>query len=233
MIDLTLDMEQYDCPFIDTTDEHPVSFSAVHWEFDEATGRLDTRMLVEGDDRSALDRGLASLRNHEGMCECTLLSKQGPIAHVHTTIEETSAMGTIRANDGYITGPFHIEGGSELWHVGFDREPVADETLSSLEGDNDFDVVERERIDLAELTGFVQNVGAAMSLIEGCRSLSTRERETLEAAVVMGYFESPRDATLGTLAEEFDVSKPAVSKTLRRGQRKAMGRVVEALEDLD
>ncbi len=233
MIDLTLDMEQYDCPFIDTSDEQPVAFSAVHWEFHEATDRLDTRMLVEGEDRGALDRGLERLRDHPGMCECTLLSKQGNVAHLQTTIEETSAMGTIRANDGYITGPFHIEGGSELWHVGFDREPAADETLSSLERNNDFDVLERERVDLAELTGFVQNVDAATTLIDGCRQLSARERETLAAAVEQGYFESPRDADLGALAEEFGVSKPAVSKTLRRGQRKAVGRMVEALEDLD
>lgn len=233
MIDLTLDMEQYDCPFIDTTDEHAVSFSAVYWEFDEANHRLDTRMLVEGADREELDSGLDSLRDHRRMCECTLLSKQEEVAHVYTTIEETSAMETIRGNGGYITGPFHIADGSELWHVGFDRQSLADQALASLEVDNDFEVVDRESTDLAELTGFVQNVDAATTLIEACRALSSRERETLKAAVAEGYFESPRRATLGTLADEFDISKPAVSKTLRRSQRKVMERVVEAAEDLE
>ena len=37
MIELTLDMEQYDCPFIDTTAATDVSFAAVHWEFDAAS----------------------------------------------------------------------------------------------------------------------------------------------------------------------------------------------------
>jgi predicted DNA binding protein len=233
MIDITLDMEQYDCPFIDTTSDHPVSFSAVHWEFDEATDELETRMLVEAPDREALENGLGALIDHRNMHDCRLLSKQGSVAHVKTVIEETNAMGIIRRNDGYITGPFHIAGGSEEWHVGFDRERVAEDTLAGLERHNDFSVVTREEIDLADLTGFVQNVGAAMTLIQGCRDLSDTERRTLETAVDGGYFQSPRNASLTALAEEFGVSKTAVSKNLRRAQSKTLGRVVDAMRDLD
>ena len=233
MIELTLDMEQYDCPFIDTTVEHEVAFSAVHWEFDETARSLATRMFVEGADREALDNGLSALSDHEHMQEATLLSKQDDVAHVRTTIHETAAMAAIRRNDGYITGPFHIEGGSELWQVGFDRADTADGTLASLETNNDFAVVERSEMSLADMNGFVSNVGAAMTLVDGCRDLSETERETLEAAVDEGYFESPRDATLGDLAARFDVSKPAVSKTLRRGEGKLLGRAVDALDDLD
>ena len=233
MIELTLDMEQYDCPFIDTTATTDVSFAAVHWEFDSARHELETRMLVEGADRGALENGLGALQAHEHMHECTLLSKQGETAQIRTTIEETDAMGTIRANEGYITGPFHIRRGSELWHVGFDREVAADETLVALDRANEFDVVERESVSPASATGFVQNVGAAMTLVEGCRDLSETERRTLEAAVDRGYFESPRGASLGDLAEEFGVSKTAVSKNLRRAEGKTMGRVSEALSEMD
>ncbi|WP_255151927.1 helix-turn-helix domain-containing protein [Halorarius halobius] len=233
MIDLTLDMEQYDCPFIDTTVANDVAFSAVHWEFDEARHQLATRMLVEGDDRGALENGLHTLDDHANMHELDLLSKQANVAHIRTTIEETAAMGTIRANDGYITGPFHIEAGSERWHVGFDREPVADETLGSLDADNEFSVVERSDMSLSDLSGFVQNVGAAMTLVDGCKDLSDTERVTLETAVQEGYFESPRGATLGDLADRFGVSKPAVSKRLRRGQGKLAENAVDALDDID
>ncbi len=177
MIDLTLDMEQYDCPFIAATEAQPVSFSAVNWEFDDGRAeRLETRMLVEGDDRAAVEAGLDVLQSHDGVHECGLISKQADVAHVRTV-----------------------------------RDPV----------------------DEAEVTGFVENVGAAMTLIQGCQDLTTAERETLEAAVERGYFRSPRGATLGDLAEEFGVSKPAVSKRLRWGQEKAVGRMVEAMAELD
>jgi predicted DNA binding protein len=233
MLELTLDMEQYDCPFIAASDAHDVRFSSSHWEFDPAGERLDTRMVVEGATPAAVDGGLRVLRDHEGLCEYDLVSRRGALAHVRTTIEETAAMSTIRGHDGYVTGPFHIAEGRELWHVGFDRGGEADGALAALDRDNEYDVVSRESVNLSELSGFVGNVGAAMTLVEGCRELSERERETLEAAVDGGYFDSPRGETLGTLADRFGVSKPAVSKTLRRGQAKTMERVTEVLDELD
>jgi len=233
MIDVTMDMEQYDCPFIDASDDCDVAFSAIHWEFDTASEQLETRMVVEGDDRYELDDGLGALREHPNMNDYRLVTRHGNIAQIRTVIEQTAAMETIRDGGGYITGPFYIESGSELWHVGFDDSTDADDTLSYLDSNNEFDVVERNEPDYPELQGFVQNAGAAMTLIEGCKDLSDVERDTLETAASRGYFESPRNATLSTLADEFDVSKPAVSKNLRRGQRKMLQRVVDALQELE
>ena len=233
MIDVTMDMEQYDCPFIDTTDDYGVGFSAIQWDFDGGADQLETRMVVEGDDRSALTDGLSALRAHDNMRDYDLLTRRNNVAHIRTVIGETEAMAAIRDHGGYITGPFYIESGSEVWHVGFDTIEAEDTTLARLERDNEFDVLDRTNTELPEMQGFVQNAGAAMTLIEGCRDLSDVERQTLETAVSDGYFENPRDVTLGHLADEFDVSKPAVSKNLRRGQQKMIQRVVDALKELE
>jgi predicted DNA binding protein len=233
MIDLSLDMEQYDCPFIDTTADHGVAFATVQWDFDRSRRELETRVAVEADDRGELDAGLSALRSHDNMTDYSLVSRQGGVAHIRTRIVETDAMRAIRDHDGYITGPFHIEDGSEVWHVGFDRSDRADDALTALDRNNEFDVLERSDTSMPDLQDFVQNAGAAMTLIEGCRDLSDVERETLETAVDSGYFETPRDASLGALAEEFGVSKPAVSKNLRRGQAKLIERVVDALGEID
>jgi predicted DNA binding protein len=233
MIDISMEMEQYDCPFIDTSADYDVSFSTFQWEFDETTRELETRMVVEGADRGGLDAGLDALREHGNMHEYTLLKRWEDIAHIYTVIDETNAMHTIRANDGYITGPFFVEEGSEVWHVGFDSADRADETLTDLERDNEFAVISRDRNDLPDLQKLVRNATPAMQLLEGCQNLSQVERDTLQAAVAGGYFESPRKATLGSLADEFDISKPAVSKNLRRGQQKIIEHVVDALDDIE
>jgi len=233
MIDIALDMRQYDCPFIDTTDDADLSFAASYWEFNPAAGELETRMVVEAPDRHELDQGLSTLRDHRGMQGFDLLAKRDGAARIRTTIEETSAMRTIRENDGYVTGPFYIEDGRETWHVGFDNDGLADGALSGLERNNDFSVLSREDTSIPEVSELMSNAGAAMTLIDGCRELSDTERETLETAVDGGYFESPRDATLGDLADEFDVSKPAASKNLRRAERKLIERVVDALGELE
>ncbi|MBO4246294.1 helix-turn-helix domain-containing protein [Halomicrobium sp. IBSBa] len=233
MIELSMDVEQYDCPFIDTTADHALTFSAVHWDFDRRTQELETRMVVEGADREELSVGLETLREHGNMNDCSLVARRDNVAQIRTVIAETDAMATIRSNDGYVTGPFYIEDGSEVWHVGFDASSEADSALSELDRNNEYEVVERTDTSLPEMGDLVQNAGAAMTLIEGCQDLSDTERETLEAAVSSGYFETPRDATLGSLADEFGVSKPAVSKNLRRGQRKMIHRVVTALDDIE
>lgn len=233
MIELVIDMEQYDCPFIETTVGHDVEFAAVHWDFDTAAREFETRMVVEAQDGAALDGGLSTLRDHANTNEISLLRRRDEVAHVRTVAAETDAMAAVQENGGYITGPFHVVDGSETWHVGFDRGTDADDALAELERDNEFDVIDRSPASLEELQQVVQSVGPAMTLVEGCRDLSDTERETLEEAVSSGYFESPRDATLGSLADEFDVSKPAVSKNLRRGERKLIARVVDALEDID
>ncbi|MEF8786818.1 MAG: helix-turn-helix domain-containing protein [Haloarculaceae archaeon] len=233
MIDISMEMEQQDCPFIDTTADYAVSFSSFQWQFDESTRELETRMVVQADERGALDNGLSALKEHENMHEYRLLKRWDDIAHIRTTINETDAMHTIRANDGYITGPFYIEAGSELWHVGFDSEECADRTLSELERNNEYAVLTREQNSMPDLQELVLNANPAMHLIEGGRELSDVERKTLQAAVEGGYFESPRETTLGSLAEEFDISKPAVSKNLRRGQQKVVGRMVDVLDDID
>lgn len=47
--------------------------------------------------------------------------------------------------------------------------------------------------------------------------MSAVQRETVEAAFEMGYFDVPRRTTIAAIAEELDVSEQAVSERLRRG----------------
>ncbi len=50
--------------------------------------------------------------------------------------------------------------------------------------------------------------------------LTDSQREALLAALEAGYFEEPRNATLGDLAADLDISQPAASGLLRRGIRR-------------
>jgi predicted DNA binding protein len=233
MISLTMDMVQYDCPYIAVTDEIDVSFYTMHWEFDAAEESLVTRLLVDAADPGALTQGLDALAEREGMEGFEIISRRAESAVVKSTIHETSAMRGVRAHDGYITGPFRISDGSELWNVGFDTSGAADEALADLERENDFTVEKRDATTHEDYLDVVRNVEAATELLEGCRELSAVERRTLRRAVEGGYFETPRDATLSTLASEFDVSKTAVSKNLRRGEGKVLERIVDAVSAVD
>jgi predicted DNA binding protein len=123
--------------------------------------------------------------------------------------------------------------GSELWHVEFDTREAADDALAELEIQNDFTFESREAIAFDDYFDLVRTIGPAKELIDACRELTEVERATLERALEEGYHETPRDATLATLAEVFDVSNTAVSKNLRRGEGKVVRRLVQALRELD
>ena len=233
MRSLTVDMVQYDCPYIDVSDTHDVSFFAKQWDFNPADRELETRILLTGADGGALDNGLTALGDHDRMESLSLLSRQGRRAVLRTKIGETDAMHAIREHGGYITGPFEIKDGSELWRLGFETERVASETLSALDRHNDFSVVMDEAVELDDYYDLVSNARAAKSLLDGYRDLSDVERRTLAAAVEGGYFARPKETDLGDLAEEFGVSKTAVSKNLRRAERKVLARFVDASASLD
>ena len=233
MIDLDIDMRQYDCPFIDTTDDVDIAFSAVQWQLDTSDEKLETRLVAKGESRNALEQGLHELREHPNMEECYILSKRENVAQIGTTIEETNAMRTIQRNDGYITGPFRIEDGRERWHVGFDADDDEDRALAELERHNEYTIEDRESFGPTELFDLLENSDSALRLLEGCRSLTETERETFEVAAREGYYETPRDTTLEELSNHFDVSKTAVSMNLRRSERKVLKAALTALENME
>ena len=233
MLSLEMDMVQYDCPYIDTTEEYDVTFFTKQWDFNSAEEVLETRIVARGATGRELDRGLDALRAHNHMQNFELLRRKGEKALIRSQIGETKAMEAIRRNNGYITGPFEVRDGSEMWRIGFDSEDVADDALSDLQRHNDFSVESRESVGLEDYFDVLRNIEVATGFLDGCRELSETEQDTLRKAVTEGYFTRPRDATLATLADEFDVSKTAVSKNLRRSQRKILGEVVDAIEAVE
>ncbi|MWV64008.1 helix-turn-helix domain-containing protein [Halorubrum sp. JWXQ-INN 858] len=58
-------------------------------------------------------------------------------------------------------------------------------------------------------------------------SLTTKQRQGLELAVVRGYFDDDRDVDLGQLADELDISKSALSQRLRTAQAKLIKEVFD------
>jgi predicted DNA binding protein len=65
--------------------------------------------------------------------------------------------------------------------------------------------------------------GAPTDIVPVDRSpLSPRQRDTLAAAVELGYYEWPRDTDSAGVADELGVAQPTVSKHRRRGHQKLL-----------
>jgi predicted DNA binding protein len=94
-----------------------------------------------------------------------------------------------------------------------------------------------ERTDLVQLWDYAQGNDIDIELLrvneydgldEADAGLTDSQREALLVAVEAGYFEEPRDATLGDVAADLDISQPAASGLLRRGIKRL---VVSSLID--
>ena len=60
-------------------------------------------------------------------------------------------------------------------------------------------------------------------------SVTEKQREIVQAAVEQGYYETPRQTSLGDLAEEFDVSRSALSQRLAAVESKLVERLAAHL----
>lgn len=66
--------------------------------------------------------------------------------------------------------------------------------------------------------GFHYELLSLMHTTEASSLLTDRQRELLETAVRLGYFEVPRESTLAEVAENLDIDKSTASTVLRRGE---------------
>lgn len=66
----------------------------------------------------------------------------------------------------------------------------------------------------------LDRINAYSSILEGRYGLTEAQREAILLALEAGYFNEPRGATLGDIADELDISKPSASRLLRRGIRR-------------
>ncbi|TQQ79300.1 bacterio-opsin activator [Halonotius terrestris] len=102
-------------------------------------------------------------------------------------------------------------GTSEGWRFevrGEDREEISE--FRTYCQDNDI------QIDITAVHALLPVQGAGYELTD-------TQREALVLAYEMGYFDSPRVASLSDIADELDISQQSLSSRLRRGHRRLIG----------
>lgn len=63
--------------------------------------------------------------------------------------------------------------------------------------------------------------------VESERLLTDRQRELIETAIEMGYYDTPREASMTELAGELDIAKSTCSETLHRAEEKVVKRFAD------
>jgi len=63
--------------------------------------------------------------------------------------------------------------------------------------------------------------------VESDRLLTERQRELVQTAIEMGYYDTPREASMTDLADELDIAKSTCSETLHRAEEKLVKRYAD------
>jgi len=123
--------------------------------------------------------------------------------------QEHKLISSLARNDGVL---LFARGDSERWKFEF-RFPTR-ANVSQF-----FTDVSNESIDL-ELTSLFEEV--EFQLMEDESLLTSKQEHALKTALKMGYFNTPRDASLGDVATELNISASACSVLLRRGYKQLL-----------
>lgn len=233
MISLTIDIQQDDCPYVQTSDRYDVSMTGLYSDFVETKEKLKTRMFVGGSTEVPVERALEAFDEYETVNICHLISKWDNTAVVKNCTDPTTAMETVRRHEGYLTAPFEVNGGHKKWYLGFDTDAQADAALAELEHSHSFTIDSKEVVAREEYIDVIQNVTAAKSLLDGIRNMTETEYEAFRQAFEAGYFETPRGVELEDLGARAGISGTAFSKNLRRATETLGDHVVEAADALD
>ncbi|ELZ67079.1 hypothetical protein C457_13619 [Haloferax prahovense DSM 18310] len=230
---VTLDTRLDDCPLGRVTAAHDVTLTTPYWNLSPETGQCDLWVEASSPGRSQLEAGIRALRDADGVRRFELKWKRGSHATAHVVLEETVAIETVMANGGAVIAPFRDRDGWERWHLGFAEPDAAAATLDSLDRRYELTVVEQTPLTDSGAAAVFRNFHEAATLLDGCERLTETEARVLRTAVEHGYYETPRGESLASLGDRCGVSDVAISKTLRRAERKLLGAAVSALAGLD
>jgi predicted DNA binding protein len=133
-----------------------------------------------------------------------VLSRSADRAEVITWAEQSSIIDNIIRKNCVFIGPTVVKDGVENWHIMAPTREELQEVVASLE--------------LCADIAYIRNTEGA----EPDVGLTERQMNTLKTAVEMGYFDTPRRASIKDVADRLKVSPSTAVEHLRKAEKKVL-----------
>jgi hypothetical protein len=146
----------------------------------------------------------AFLRAMPQIKKFAVLSRAADRAEVITWAEQGSIVDSIIKKNCVFIGPTIVKDGVENWHIVAPTREELQEVVASLE----------QCADIAYIRN-AEGVGSEVGLTE-------RQVKTLKTAVDMGYFDTPRRASIKDVAKRLAVSPSTAVEHLRKAEKKVL-----------
>jgi predicted DNA binding protein len=133
-----------------------------------------------------------------------ILSRAADRAEVITWAEQSSIIDNIIRKNCVFIGPTIVRDGVENWHIMAPTREELQEVVAGLE-------------QCAEIA-YIRNAEGAETEV----GLTERQMNTLKTAVELGYFDTPRRASIKDVARKLDISPSTAVEHLRKAEKKVL-----------
>lgn len=157
--------------------------------------------VVEIESDGGLTELVKDVSEHEAIADIEILWNEGNDALLQFETRRPMMLLAARQSNIPVRMPFEIQDGVGKWEL----------------------TASRER--LSELSSVFDNMGINYEIeyvrgIESEEFLTDKQRSVMETALGMGYYDTPREASLSDVAEELGIAKSTCSETIHRAEEK-------------
>lgn len=210
-IRVTLEVETEDCPLTEVSESGKTRARLLGKTAVEDENRVTEEMAVETEDGGGPEppKGIGAEKTFEYDSSTVYkFKREGGKSCVCESIEATGyPVSEVRSEEGSLVVTFHIPDADALREIVGDlRDEFGGVTVRELTGDG--------------------ATGESLPAIVDTSVLTERQREVLETAHDMGYFDSPRRTNATELADEMGISLSTVTEHLTVAQRKILDEIL-------
>jgi len=227
----TFNIVQYDCPVVwlveHLKDARVIVTGANVAEISRGYEKIYVVLLG---DEEVTSKALEKIENYKLVRSYEVIQKKRDFVKVKMNITRTKTMETSVFLDAMPLAPWIAKEGYEKWTLGFHSKKQLNEFVSRV---SEFDYIERSRVEEIpdELVAeFSMNFLAALNLLTiELNKLTNKQLSLLKLALESGYYEWPRKTNIVELSEELGISRAAVTKLLRRAEKRIVSSTLKYL----
>lgn len=220
MYSVTIQKEPHYCPFSDVTMNCDVRLVHSCVQFNGSSENVWTH--ISSNEKEDLQKSILKLRSHPKIAKLEIVNLTKNFASVKVNVRSTKTIAPIILNGGYIVTPVLALDGKEFWRAIFSTKSQLNKAMNGIMKNYSLKIVEVLELDPLVFFSLIQNFEYVLSIINTINDLTKKEKQLLMTAIKKGFYDEPKRINTIELANLFGVSKVAISRRIRRLERKLL-----------
>jgi len=207
---------QPDCIFIDTSDKVDCKIEVLPME-PILQGYERAICILKSSDSKTLTKTFEYMSKYPRSKNVRIISKDKKTNtwEVSLITNTTKLYGDVRYYGGFVLGTMSVKDGKEEWIVTFEDPVTRSKAIEVLKDTHEIDILKSIEVPSDFFAWLLRSYEDLGELFHSLKSLSLEQKRLLKKLVEKEYYSWPRRITITKLAEEYGVTKAAMSRRVR------------------